>query len=81
MVKQWLMGQYEHQSDVEVQPTKMYYDEADISAELPTIQSDINLLMSAYVHRLLLHGGLEGGSFDDFKLYFSGCYTVGKVPT
>lgn len=78
MVKQWLMGEYKLQEYVVEQPTKKYYSEEDINAEIPSVQADINLLVSAYVHRLL-DGGISGGNFENFKKYFGGCYTVGSV--
>lgn len=79
-IKQWLTGTYFRQGEVEVQPSVKYYSEEDINAETPgvmtSVQDDINLLVKAYVSRLLKPG--NGGSYDDFKKYFSNCYTIGS---
>lgn len=80
MIKQWLMGNYSRQEDVAVKP-KWTYTEEDIDHENPLIveylREDINLLVKAYMSRLL-NVNVGGGSFDDFKRYFPNCYTVGS---
>lgn len=78
MIRDWLLGKYKGDPNVAVQPSMEYVAE-DIVNENPTImaslQADINLLVRAYVSRLLSGGN---GSFDDFQTNFPNCYTVGK---
>lgn len=78
MITDWLLGKYKDNPNVAVQPNGTYNLE-DIQSENPlvmgSLREDINLLVKAYMSRLLNVGG---GSFDDFKRYFPNCYTVGS---
>ena len=78
MITDWLLGKYKGHPDVAVQP-KGSYNLEDITSEDPTVmgslQEDINLLVKAYMSRLLKGGS---GSVDEFQEYFPNCYTVGS---
>ena len=76
MIEEWLMGTYEHQDAVEVQPSIKYYTPEDISGNIPatvgSIQADINKLVNEYILRLLD----REGEFGEFWNYFESCIDV-----
>lgn len=80
MIRDWLLGKYEGNPNVAVQPSGSYSLE-DIESEnsvvMGFLRDDINQLVRAYISRLL-RGGIGGDSFGDFQRYFPNCYTVGS---
>lgn len=71
----WLIGEIE--STETLIGVNVPHSAEEVRLELPSVAADINILVKAYVHRLINEPGSDA-QMDEFKEYFEGCYYTGR---